>query len=166
VIYDHENTTNIKLYLADTLAKMMEGYKNKSAYDFENRNALGMLFLLYKYYSGSVCITMKNVSLNITVFIADLNMKINKDVYVIPLPVATGKSVMAVPIFRKEYYVTNASISIVQELDLKPGDEICISLKNIAKPIMIEIDPHYADVFRKADKIEIMREDAEKIAFK
>jgi len=83
-----------------------------------------------------------------------------------PVVIPTGRGVIPAPIVKKEYRVINSSIKIVKEYDLKPGDEICISLKNIAKPIMIEIDPHYADVFRKATEIYIVKEDAEKIAFK
>jgi len=163
---DHLVSSYVKLYLADTLDKMSEGYKNKSSYDFENKNALGMLFLLYRYYKDNVCITMKNVSLYLTVFIADLDIKIREETYVMPVVIPTGRGVIPVPITKKEYHVINSSIKIVKEYDLKPDEEICISLKNISKPIMIELDPKYADVFRKATEIYIVREDAEKIAFK
>jgi len=163
---DHLVSSYVKLYLADTLDKMMEGYKNKSSYDFENKNALGILFLLYRYYKDHVCITMSNVRLNLTVFIADLDIKIREETYMMPIVIPTGHGIVAVPIAKKEYHVINSSIKIVKEYDLKPGNEICVSLKNISKPIMIELDPKYADVFRKASEIYIVKEDAKKIAFK
>lgn len=113
-----------------------------------------LMFLLYKYYNDHVCITMKDVSLNLTVFIGRLFTLIGEK--------QTWKP------GENRYYVIYASISIVYELSLKPGDEICVSLKNIPDPVMIEIDPGHANVFRKPKPVatEIKIIDAEKIAFK
>jgi len=153
-----ENTTYVRLYLADTLDKMTEGYKYKDRYDFANKNASGILFLLYKYYKDYVCITMKNVSLSLTVFIANLNIGIGEK--------QTWKP------NESRYYIEHARINIMYRYDLKPDDEICISLKHVYNPIMIELDPVLANeiiritYFHPLHEIGIVKEDAEKIAFK
>jgi len=153
-----ENTTYIRLYLADDINKMTEGYRYKSSYDFANKNASGMIFLLYKYYKDHVCITMRNVSLSLTVFIANLNIGIGEK--------QTWKP------NENRYYIEYARIDIMYRYDLKPGDEICISLEHVHNPIMIEIDPALTNeiiritYFHPFHEIGIVREDAEKIAFK
>jgi hypothetical protein len=116
-----------KLYVADTKEKMAEGFRFKDSIDFEGKNASGMLFLLYKYYSDYVCFTMKEVNFSLKLLIGSLHVDIREKDFWKPN--------------ESRYYVASASIHIVNTYDLKPNDEVCISLRYLITPVAIELSP-------------------------
>jgi len=61
IIYMNNSTIPVRLYYAWSPELMKEGYKDKDSYDFLNRGAAGMLFIVN--YSSNIGITMKGARL-------------------------------------------------------------------------------------------------------
>jgi hypothetical protein len=49
---------------------MSEGYKYKNSYDFAGKDAVGILFPLYRLGTTRVCFTMKDVNLDLILVVA------------------------------------------------------------------------------------------------
>jgi len=120
-----EITRHFNVYIADTLDKIQEAYTREDAYDFQGKNASGILLLIYKYYKDTYCILKKK--LDLTVIIGNLDVYIReKNVW------KPGE---------QRYTVEQAKIQIQHIIQLPRGEEICISLRNTWKPIILLLDP-------------------------
>jgi len=117
-----EITRHFNVYIADTLDKIQEAYTRE---DTDFKNTSGILLLIYKYYKDTYCILKKK--LDLTVIIGNL------DVYIREKPVWKPGE--------QRYIVEQAKIQIQHTIQLQQGEEICISLKNMWKPIILLIDP-------------------------